>query len=68
MAKNQDIRKLCDMYGIEWLELATGLRMPLKDFVRRLNEKTVTPDFRRSVLKQIEKIKRRSEEFYYFGD
>lgn len=64
MAKNDDIRRLCDLHGVEWVEIARSLDMPIKDLVRRLNARTITPEFRRHVMEAIEKIRQRPEDFY----
>ena len=65
MAKNDDIRRLCGLYGVEWEEIAIDLHMPLKDLVRRMNGKTLTPEFRRQVIQSVRKIARRPEDFYF---
>ena len=62
--KNDDIRQKMRLFGIEWLEVARYLDMPLKDLTRRLNVKEVTPAFRKRLLKAIESISQRSETFY----
>ena len=62
--KNADIRRRMDFYGIEWVEVARYLYIPLKDLTRRLNSKKVTPAFRRNLLKAIDCISQRPEGFY----
>lgn len=62
--KNADIKQKMDYYGIEWVEVASYLHMPMKDFTRRLNGKEASPPFRRNLLKAIDSIRRRSETFY----
>ena len=62
--KNADIRRKANYYGVEWQEIAVYLQIPMKDLVRRLNEKQVTPAFRRNLLKAIDSIRKRPEEFY----
>lgn len=65
MAKNDDIRRLIRLYGIEWEEVAIDLRIPMKDLTRRMNGKTLSPDFRRRVIQSVQKIARRPEDFYF---
>ena len=64
MAKNGDIRQMCSLYGVEWAEISRGLNIPMKDLVRRLNRKTISPDFRRILIAEINRIRRRPEDFY----
>ena len=64
MAKNEDIRRLFKLYGVEWEEVAKGLNMPLLEFSRLINKRTISPLFRRRVVAQIERCARRSESFY----
>lgn len=62
--KNEEIRRKMALYGIQWEEVARYLKVPMKDLVRRLNSKEVTPIFRRNLLKAIEAVRQRSETFY----
>ena len=62
--KNADIKAKLSLYGIEWVEVATSLKIPLKDLVRRLNTKEASPQFRRDLLKVIDRIRQRPEDFY----
>ena len=64
MAKNEEIRRLFKLYGVEWVEVAKGLNMPLPEFSRLLSKRTISPLFRRRVVAQIERVARRSESFY----
>lgn len=50
--------------GIEWVEVARYLNMPMKDLTRRLNGKQATPQFRKHLEEAIDKISRRPETFY----
>lgn len=62
--KNADIKAQMALYGVEWIEVSRYLNIPMKDLVRRLNGKEVTPIFRRNLLKAIKSISQRSETFY----
>ena len=62
--KNADIKAKMRLYGIEWEEVARALRMPLKDFTRRLNNTEASPAFRRHLLKAIDNISKRPENYY----
>ena len=62
--KNADIKAKMAFYGVEWQEVALYLKIPMKDLVRRLNGKEATPQFRRNLLKAIDSISRRPEDFY----
>jgi len=62
--KNGDIRAKMRFYGVEWVEVAKYLQIPMKDLTRRLNAKEVTPQFRRRLIHAIESISQRSETFY----
>ena len=61
---NADIKAKLRYFGIEWEEIAIYLKIPMKDLVRRLNEKEATPIFRRKLYKAIESISQRPEDFY----
>ena len=62
--KNADIKARMRLSGIEWVEVATYLKIPMKDLVRRLNSREVSPVFRRKLMQAIDVISRRSEFFY----
>ena len=62
--KNADIKAKMRFHGVEWVEVAHYLGIPLKDLTRRLNGKEASPHFRRNLLKAIDSIKKRSETFY----
>lgn len=62
--KNAEIKAKMRLAGIEWVEVATYLKIPMKDLVRRLNSREVSPVFRRKLMQAIDVISRRPETFY----
>lgn len=62
--KNADLKLRIRQNGLEWDELSRELRIPMKDLVRRLNKKEISPLFRRRILEAIDHLSQRSEFFY----